>query len=138
MVQERPGRRRSEYVAVGACVALIAGVVVVGEVSGSSDDESDDEPGDGYAAVCVDQGGTRVDDADCDDDGGTGAGGARWYYIPSGSSAPAVGQRPAGGGSFSEPDTAGFADVRGGVSPAGESVVRGGFGGHGGEGSVGG
>ena len=134
-------RWRSPIVVVGASAAVLVGLVVAGNAGSSRDEEEYD-----YDAVCVDDANTRVADDRCDDpenlaegDGqnATGhAGGGHWYFIPTGGSAPGIGQR-ATGGSTSVPDPARFNVHAGGVDAHGGTVSRGGFGGRGG-GSVGG
>lgn len=115
-------RRRSAVVTVGA-VALVAA-----SLSGCS-------TGPDYRAVCVDRTTSkRVADRDCDSTGSGGGGAGRgWYYVRSGSRAPAVGG-DATGGSFDLPS--GASAARGGVSAKGGTISRGGFGG--GHGSFGG
>lgn len=95
---------------------------------GTGDSEADER------AVCVDRStDTRVADDDCDDDSsgsttgggnGPGGGGHGWYYIPSGRTAPAEGEKISGQGSFTPQSSS---SVRGGVAPDGGEVSRGGF-----------
>jgi hypothetical protein len=95
------------------------GAVVLGVVAFGAFDSGTDQQG-----VCVDRTtDVRVDDDVCDDDGTGGSHG--WYYIPSGSRAPAEGQAISGQGSFSEPRGQSF--TKGGVAADGGKVTRGGF-----------
>jgi hypothetical protein len=135
-------RYRSTWVVMGATAAVLGGLVLAG---GTGDDEEYD-----YAAVCVDDAGTRIADDRCDDpetladgvddtdgsENGSGhGGGGHWYFIPVGSLAPRIGQR-ATGGSTSVSDLGRYSVHAGGVDAKGGTVSRGGFGGRGG--SVGG
>lgn len=105
-------RRRSSAVTVGA--------IAVVSISLSGCSSSPD-----YAGVCVDKStNKRVSDRDCNGSG-TSGGAHGWYYVRSGTKAPAVGSS-ASGGSFSEPSGT-FA--KGGVSAKGGTIARGGFGG---------
>jgi hypothetical protein len=85
-----------------------------------------------YAAVCVDPDTQeRVDDDQCDDDGGSGTG-FFWYYLAARSIVPAVGQT-ATGGTFRGSSLNGTVQ-RGGLPTTGGSTVKsattkGGFGG---------
>lgn len=95
------------------------GAVVLGVVAFGAFDSGTDQQG-----VCVDRTtDVRVDDDVCDDNGTGGSHG--WYYIPSGSRAPAEGQAISGQGSFSEPRGQSF--TKGGVAADGGKVTRGGF-----------
>lgn len=110
-------RKRSAAVAVGTvALAVTAFVAIETARSPGSDAETEER------AVCVDQNtDTRVSDDECDDEGSTVRG---WYYIRAGRSAPAVGERISGQGSFS-PQTTSF--VEGGIASDGGEVSRGGF-----------
>ncbi|TQL02449.1 tRNA-dihydrouridine synthase [Cellulomonas sp. SLBN-39] len=113
--------RRSSTVVLGVSAAL---ALVLSGCSSTSD----------YQGVCVEKAsGTRLDDADCDDDDAGYTGGTHgWYYLPRGASAPPVGEAVSGGTTTVPSDRTA---VRGGVSAGGEtsvkggSVSRGGFGG---------
>ncbi len=112
-MKTRPSRRRSASVTIGVTAVLVT------TLSGCSGDEEDYD----YGAVCADrQTEQRVEDDSCAEGGSYG-----WYYIPTGSLAPAVGESVSGG-SFNEPasneDT-----YRGGVPSEGGVIERGGFGG---------
>ena len=79
---------------------------------------------------------TRVSDERCDDDssieggssdsggGSSGGGGYGWYYIPAGRTAPGVGEKTSGQGSYTPPPSS---VKRGGVAYDGGEVTRGGF-----------
>lgn len=109
-------RLRSRSVQLGLTVLAASALTACGE--------------DG-SAICVDpQTEQRVDDGSCDgvdeDYDGTGAG-FYWFYIPSGTSAPAVGSsyNPSSG-YYKAPS--GQTYSKGGVSKSGGTVSRGGFG----------
>jgi hypothetical protein len=113
-------RRRSTLVVVGAATtAVVAAVALM-----AAGDDPD------YQAVCADpQTGVRVDDEQCDDDGGSsGLRGFGWYYLGRGSRAVATGAKVTGG-SFLAPDPTRFSVRRGGVPRVGGTISRGGFGG---------
>ncbi|WP_175543537.1 hypothetical protein [Micromonospora pattaloongensis] len=107
-------------------------------------DESSDDGGAEYGAVCADpQTQERLDDDDCDDDPSHQSRGS-WYFIPVGRPYPAKGQKISGG-SFTQPFGGstvkyGGASATGGTATSGGrattgggaesgSVSRGGFGG---------
>jgi hypothetical protein len=101
-------------------IAVGVGVVALGAIAFGAFDSGTDQRG-----VCVDRtSDVRVDDEVCEER--SGSGGAGWYYIPSGSRAPAEGQRVSGQGSFVAPRGDSF--VKGGVAADGGKVTRGGFG----------
>ncbi len=108
---------RSAAVTVGAAaLAVTAFVAIETARSPGSDSEAEER------AVCVDRStDTRVSDEDCEDDDSTVRG---WYYIRAGRSAPAVGEKISGQGSF-VPQTS--SATAGGVSSEGGEVTRGGF-----------
>ncbi|GAA1822666.1 tRNA-dihydrouridine synthase [Planosporangium flavigriseum] len=122
-----PTRRKSASVTLG--VTSLLAVALTGACG------SQRAGGDEYGAVCVDpQTQQRIDDDYCDDDTHYHSGGG-WYFIRSGRSYPAKGQKVSGG-SFSRPG--GGSTVKyGGVAAQGGPVVkadsgsvsRGGFGG---------
>ncbi|WP_425955676.1 hypothetical protein [Xylanimonas sp. McL0601] len=127
MSPQSPRRMRSASVTLGV-TALVAAAL-----TGCS-------PAADNRAVCVDPATQkRVADASCDDSRGDytggGTGGYYWYYLRSGSRAPAVGGSYAtSGGTFDSHALSGTT-TRGGVSSDGGSVSgsdgvsRGGFGG---------
>lgn len=88
-------------------------------------------------AICVDpQTEQRVADDRCDDDAdyhgsGSPSSGYYWYYLRSGSRAPAVGSSyVTSGGTYDATRLSGSA-AKGGVSSDGGTISRGGFGGSG-------
>jgi hypothetical protein len=118
-------RKRSAIVGVGAVALAVTAIVAI------SNDGGADNRG-----VCVDRStDTRVSDERCDDDastgggtsgggGSSGGGGYGWYYIPSGRTAPGVGEKVSGQGSYTPPPSS---VKRGGVAYDGGEVTRGGF-----------
>ena len=119
-------RKRSAIVGVGAVALAVTAIVAI-----SNDGGADNR------AVCVDRStDTRVSDERCDDDssieggssdsggGSSGGGGYGWYYIPSGRTAPGVGEKTSGQGSYTPPPSS---VKRGGVAYDGGEVTRGGF-----------
>lgn len=110
-------RKRSAIVGVGAVALAVTAIVAI------SNDGGADNRG-----VCVDRStDTRVSDERCDDDSsvtGGSSGGYGWYYIPSGRTAPGVGEKVSGQGSYTPPASS---VKRGGVAYDGGEVTRGGF-----------
>lgn len=123
MVQSR--RLRSKSVTLG--LTLVAASVFTGCAA-----EQDGQ------AICVNpETEERVDDDSCDEDqedyDGTGSG-FFWFYMPAGTSAPAVGSRyNPSTGYYSAPKGQNY--TKGGVPKSGGSISKGGFGSSGGKGS---
>lgn len=104
--------RRSQAVNLGA-VSTLATLFLsgCGLPFGGNDTKDRD-----YDEYCVDNNsGNRLSDDDCDDDDrhrstGRSAGGASWYYVPTGTRKPAIGAKGDTGGSYSVPAKGGFGD----------------------------
>ncbi len=104
-------------------VALTLTVIAASALTGCSTSDG--------SAICVDPvTEERVDDGSCDDVDedydGTG-GGFYWFYIPSGTSAPAVGSKyNPSSGYYKAPSGKSYS--KGGVSSKGGTISKGGFG----------